>query len=91
MTTSMQSSRALVELMATLPSLRVPSTAQSAQNDYAKSVQEAEARGEAPQDVTRFIFDRLAAQLELAQVASPHTPVASPLATTHVDARHKPF
>ena len=64
---SQQISRALVELLATLPSLRDPSAIKAAGDDHAKSVQEAIAKGEPPPELTKFLFERLARQLELAK------------------------
>ena len=78
----------LAGILATMPDLRSPTTIQAVQDDHAKRVQEAEASGQPAPEVTRFISEKLAQQLDQAAAAER---IASPLAMAHRDARQQPY
>ena len=61
---------------------------QAAQDDHARFVREAWASGQTPPEAMRFILERVAQQLDQAARAER---IASPLASTHEDARQAPY
>ena len=86
-TTPVQARLPLAGLLASMPDLRHPTPIQAAQDDHARCVREAEASGQTP-EAMRFILERVAQQMDQAVRAER---IASPLASTHEDARHAPF
>ena len=87
-TTPVQARLPLAGLLASMPDLRNPTTIQAAQDEHARCVREAEASGQTPPEAMRFILERVAQQMDQAVRAER---IASPLASTHEDARHAPF